>query len=119
MRSGLATRRLEAELMAIHHGNDWNAAARLVRDEAAKLMANPKCGRRRLLEGLDAFVEAIRTLGGSRQPDDRRLSGSHARSRHYRHVVSCVRGLPVVSEDSANRRGILQSRSTNHDLPQS
>ena len=53
--------RLEEELMALHHGNDWNAAARLARDEVAKLIADPKCGRRGLLEGLDAFVEATRT----------------------------------------------------------
>ena len=64
--------RLEEELMALHRGNDWNAAARLVRDEVAKLIADPKCGRRRLLAGLDAFIEAIRTRGLS-ATDERRL----------------------------------------------
>ena len=63
--------RLEEELMALHHGNDWNAAARLVRDEVAKLIADPKCGRRHLLAGLDAFIEAIRTRGLSAADDSR------------------------------------------------
>jgi hypothetical protein len=55
--------RLEAELSHLHRGNDWDAAARLVRDEVAKLLANPKCTRRQLREGVDAMVESIRVRG--------------------------------------------------------
>jgi hypothetical protein len=44
-------------------GTTGTLPPRLVRNEVAKLVADPKCGRRRLLEGLDAFVQAIRTRG--------------------------------------------------------
>jgi hypothetical protein len=55
--------RREAEVSHLHRGNDWDAAARLVRDEVTKLLANPKCTRRQLREGIEAAVESIRVRG--------------------------------------------------------
>jgi hypothetical protein len=55
--------RLDAELSQLHRGNDWAAAARLVRDEVSKIIADPKCSRRQLRAGLDAVVESIRVSG--------------------------------------------------------
>jgi hypothetical protein len=55
--------RLEAELMELHRGNDWNAAAKMVQDVVTKLLADPKCNRRLLREGAQDVVETIRSRG--------------------------------------------------------
>jgi hypothetical protein len=49
--------------MELHRGNDWSAAAKLLRDKVMELLADSKCTRRDLRAGVEEIVENIRSRG--------------------------------------------------------
>ena len=55
--------RHEMELMHLHLGNDWTAAAEFIRDRVHTLVADPKLSRRQLLAGINQAVEEVRAKG--------------------------------------------------------